>query len=212
MDFTLDPQIEEYRTRIRDFVENHIMPVEELPQARDEGENINEEYLQPLRAKAREEGLWCFQLPRSAGGQEVGIVGMAALYEEMQRSLFGPVCFNAAAPDDGNMMVLEKLANEDQKRRFLEPIVNGSARSAFIMTEPAPGSGSDPGGMMQTRAVKKGDRWIVNGHKWFITGAGVAEVFILIARTSDDPRNGLSAFLFHRDDPGWELVRRIAID
>ncbi len=211
MDFNLDPRVEQLRLRVRDFVETNIMPVEDVPEARDEGENINEEFLQPLRARARDEGLWCFQLPRSAGGQEVGIVGMAALYEEMQRSIFGPVCFNAAAPDDGNMMVLEKVATDAQKERFLTPIVDGSARSTFIMTEPAPGSGSDPGGMMQTSAVKKGDRWIINGNKWFITGAGVAEVFILIARTSDDPRNGLSAFLFHRDDPGWEIVRRIPI-
>jgi len=211
MDFTLSPEIEDYRLRVRSFVEDHIMPVENIPEAYDEGENINDEYLEPLRQRARDEGLWSFQMPRYRGGQEVGIVGMAALYEEMNRSIFGPVCFNAAAPDDGNMQVLEKVATDAQKEQFLQPIVDGKVRSSFIMTEPAPGSGSDPGGMMKTFAEKRGDKWIVNGHKWYITGAGVAQTFILVARTSDDPRNGLTAFLFDRDDPGWEIVRRIAI-
>ena len=79
------------------------------------------------------------------------------------------------------------------------------------MTEPHPGAGSDPAGMMQTTATRKGDKWIIDGHKWFITGAGVAQTFIVIARTSADPRRGLTAFLFDRDDPGWELVRRVGI-
>jgi len=83
-------------------------------------------------------------------------------------------------------------------------------RSAFAMTEPAPGGGSDPT-MIRTRAEKRGDRWVISGHKWFITGAGVAQHFILLARTSDDPRRGLTAFLFDADQPGWEIVRRIPI-
>jgi acyl-CoA dehydrogenase len=136
---------------------------------------------------------------------------MAACYEEMNRSIFGPVVFNGAAPDDGNMMVLEKVGTPAQKARWLQPIIDGQVRSAFVMTEPAPGSGSDPAGMMRTEATRVGDRWRINGHKWFITGAGVAEHFILVARTSDDPRKGLTAFLFHRDDPGWEILRRIPI-
>ncbi|HLU02428.1 MAG TPA: acyl-CoA dehydrogenase, partial [Advenella sp.] len=124
--------------------------------------------------------------------------------------LFGPVVFNSAAPDDGNMMVLEKVATEAQKTRWLQPIVDGAVRSSFVMTEPAPGSGSDPS-MMQTTATRDGNDWVIRGRKHFITGAGVASHFILMARTSDDSRKGLTAFLFHRDDPGWEIVRRIPI-
>ncbi len=131
-------------------------------------------------------------------------------YEAMGRSIFGPVVFNCAAPDDGNMTVLAKLGTAEQKRRWLMPIIEGKVRSAFAMTEPAPGAGSDPG-LMRTRAEKRGERWVVNGHKWFITGAGVAQHFILIARTSDDPRKGLTAFLFDRDQPGWRIERRIPI-
>ncbi len=211
MDFTLSPEIEDYRQRIRHFIAEHVMPVEANRDAYDEGENIADAYLEPLRAKARSEGLWCFQMPSSRGGQGVGVVGMAACYEEMSRSIFGPAVFNCAPPDDGNMIVLDKVGTQAQKERWLQPIIDGSVRSAFVMTEPHPGSGSDPAGMMRTTATRRGDRWIVNGHKWFITGAGVARHFILVARTSDDARKGLTAFVFDRDDPGWELVRRIPI-
>ena len=136
---------------------------------------------------------------------------MAVCYEEMNRSIFGPVVFNAAAPDDGNMQVLEKVGTDAQKQKWLQPIVRGEVRSAFVMTEPAPGSGSDPAGMMLTKAERQGERYIINGHKWFITGAEDSAHFILIARTSDDPRKGLSAFLHHRDTPGFRIARRIPI-
>jgi acyl-CoA dehydrogenase len=135
---------------------------------------------------------------------------LAACYEEMNRSIFGPVCFNAAAPDDGNMRVLAQVARADQKARWLQPIIDGKVRSAFVMTEPHPGSGSDPS-MMRTTATLKNGKWVVNGRKWFITGAGVARHFILIARSSEDSRKGLSAFLFHADQPGWRIERRIPI-
>jgi acyl-CoA dehydrogenase len=138
------------------------------------------------------------------------VVGRAACYEEMNASIFGPACFNCAAPDDGNMTVLAKVATPAQQARWLAPIVDGRVRSAFVMTEPHPGSGSDPA-MMRTRAERRGDRWVVHGRKWFITGAAVAQHFILIAKTGDDPRKGLSAFMFDRDQPGWRIVRRIPI-
>jgi len=211
MDFTLAPDVEDFRLRVRDFVATHVLPLESDADTWGEGENIRDEVLKPLRVKAREAGLWCPQMPRERGGQGFGAVGMAACYEEMNRSLFGPAVFNCAPPDDGNMMVLEKVARDDQKARWLQPIVDGEVRSALAMTEPHPGAGSDPAGMMQTTATRKGDTWIIDGHKWFITGADAAQTFMVIARTSDDPRRGLTAFLFDRDDPGWELVRRVGI-
>lgn len=211
MDFTLDPDVDAFRLLVRDFVAKHVLPLESQASSWGEGENVRDEVLGPLRAKARNAGLWCPQMPRARGGQGFGAVGMAACYEEMNRSLFGPAVFNCAPPDDGNMMVLEKVASDDQKARWLQPIVDGQVRSALAMTEPHPGAGSDPAGMMQTTATRKGDKWIIEGHKWFITGAGVAQTFMVIARTSDDPRRGLTAFLFDRDDPGWELVRRVGI-
>jgi acyl-CoA dehydrogenase len=149
-------------------------------------------------------------LPESHGGGGLDMVGMAASYEEMGRALFGPVCFNSAAPDDGNMMLLAKVATAAQQKKWLAPIAAGDVRSAFAMTEPDPGSGSDPG-MMLTTATKRRKTWRISGRKWFITGAGEAKHFILIARTSKDARKGLSAFLFHAEQPGWRIKRRIPI-
>jgi acyl-CoA dehydrogenase len=210
MDFTISPRVEAFRARIAEFVEEEILPVEARREAWDAHGNIAHDWLEPLRAKAKAEGLWCLQLRPESGGQGLGRMGMAVCYEEMNRSIFGPVVFNSAAPDDGNMMVLEQAATEAQKARWLAPIVEGRVRSAFAMTEPHPGGGSDPG-MMLTRAEKRGGDYVIRGHKWFITGAAEAEHFILMARTSDDPRRGLTAFLHHRDDPGWRITRRIPI-
>ncbi|GHF64903.1 acyl-CoA dehydrogenase family protein [Seohaeicola zhoushanensis] len=210
MDFTISPRVEDFRARIADFVENRILPVEADRSNWDAHENIAPEPLEKLRAQARAEGLWCLQLRPETGGQGIGRQGMAVCYEEMNRSIFGPVVFNSAAPDDGNMMVLEQAGTPEQKERWLKPIVEGKVRSSFVMTEPHPGGGSDPG-MMMTKATRKGDRYVIEGRKWFITGAEDAAHFILMARTSDDPRRGLTAFLFHRDEPGWEIARRIEI-
>ena len=210
MDFRLPPESEHIRLRIHDFVEERILPLEQDPATYDAHENIAEEPLNRLRTKAKAEGLWSLQMPKERGGGGLPIVGLAACYEEMNRSIFGPVCFNSAAPDDGNMIVLEKVARDDQKTHWLQPIIDGSVRSAFAMTEPPPGAGSDPS-LMLTKAERKGDRWIVHGRKSFITGAGVAQHFILIARTSDDSRKGLTAFLYNRDQLGWRVERRIPI-
>jgi acyl-CoA dehydrogenase len=108
-------------------------------------------------------------------------------------------------------MVVEKVGTDAQKRWWLQPLVDGKVRSALAMTEPAPGSGSDPAGMMLTRAERSGSRWKIYGRKWFITGAGAAKHFIVLARTSDDPRRGLTAFLFDAAQPGWRIERRIPI-
>ena len=211
MDFTLPQEVDETRLQIRDFVDRHILPLEGDRANYDDHENIHLEVLQRVQQRARDAGLWALSMPVDRGGRGFNTVGMAACYEEMNRSIFGPVCFNAAAPDDGNMFVLNKVATDAQKEKWLQPIIDGTVRSSIVMTEPAPGAGSDPGGMMLTRAEKKGDVWVVNGHKWYITGAGVADHFILLARTSDEPRRNLTAFLFHKDQPGWEIVRRIPI-
>jgi acyl-CoA dehydrogenase len=210
MDFHISPEVEDYRARIAAFVDAHILPLESDPAAYDGHGNIALPLLETLRQKARAEGLWCLQLKPETGGKGLGKMGMAVCYEAMNRSIFGPAVFNSAAPDDGNMMVLEALGTDAQKAQWLAPIVEGKVRSAFAMTEPHPGGGSDPG-MIQTRAEKRGADYVIRGHKWFITGAEEASHFILVARTSDDPRHGLTAFLFHKDQPGWEIVRRIGI-
>ena len=210
MDFTLSPEVDELRLRIRDFTQTRIIPLEADPDSFDEHENIRLDLLGELRGEVKAQGMWAPQMPRERGGLGLGVAGMAACYEEMGHSLFGPVCFNCAAPDDGNMILLERVGTEAQKERWLDPIIEGRVRSAFAMTEPAPGSGSDPS-MMLTTAERDGDQWRINGRKWFITGGAEAQHFILIARTSDDERRGLTAFLFDADQPGWAIERRIPI-
>jgi acyl-CoA dehydrogenase len=210
MDFTLSPEVEALRQQVADFVSQELLPLESQKGFMDAHENIDETVLAGLRVKAKAAGLWAFQMPESRGGRGLNHVGMAAIYEEAARSPFGPVVFNCAPPDDGNMQVLNKvLKTEALKQRWLQPIIDGKVRSAFAMTEPK-GCGSDPS-LTYTKAEKIGDQWRITGRKWFITGAEGAQTFILIARTSDDERKGLTAFLFDADSPGWRIERRIAI-
>ena len=210
MEFTLDSATDDLRRRVRTFVDERLIPLEADRASYDEHENIREDLLGRMRGEARAAGLWALQTPKARGGGGLPFVGMAACYEEMNRSIFGPACFNCAAPDDGNMMALERVGSDAQKARWLQPIVDGAVRSSFVMTEPHPGGGSDPS-MIATTAERRGERWVIRGRKWFITGADAASHFLLIARTSDDARKGHTAFMFHRDQPGWRVLRRIPI-
>ncbi|MBM3521070.1 MAG: acyl-CoA dehydrogenase [Alphaproteobacteria bacterium] len=212
MDFALTPELEALRRRVKAFVEAEAMPLEVDRGSYDAHENIAAAPLERLRAKAKSQGLWAPQMPVARGGLGLSMVGRAVFYEEANRAIFGPLACNCAAPDDGNMNLLDKaLKSEAEKDRWLQPIIDGKMRSAFVMTEPHPGAGSDPGGMMLTRAEKHGGKYVIHGRKWFISGAEGATHFILVARTSDDARRGLSAFLYHRDQPGWRILRRIPI-
>lgn len=211
MDFTLAPRHEELRRKVRDFVEEHILPLEEKPDSFNEHENLKMSLRDEVRAKAKDAGLWAPQMPQSRGGLGLPMVGQAVFYEEANRSIFGPACFNCAAPDDGNMRTLETVGSEAQKEKWLQPIIDGKVNSSFVMTEPHPGGGSDPS-MIRTQAERQGDAWRITGRKWFISGAAVARHFILMARTDPNPqetRRHLTAFLFHADQPGWHIVRRI---
>jgi acyl-CoA dehydrogenase len=208
MDFTLPPEIEDLRVRTRAFIDAEVIPLESDPGNYDAYENIRLDVLAPVREKAKAASLWAPQSPKEFGGMALPIIAWAAMYEEANRSIFGPNALNCQAPDDGNMNVLSKVATPAQKERWLRPIVEGRVRSSFAMTEPHPGGGSDPS-MIRTKAERHGGKWHITGHKWFISGAAEASHFILMARTSEDPRRGLTAFLYHRDQPGWRIVRRV---
>src|SRR5450755_3014511 len=125
MDFTLPPEIEAIRLRTRDFVAAEILPLEAQASSFDEHENIALECMREIQKKARAAGLWSPQAATEWGGMGLPVVGWAAMYEEANRSIFGPVCFNCAAPDDGNMHVLSKAATPAQKEKWLRPIVTG---------------------------------------------------------------------------------------
>jgi len=210
MDFSLPSEIEDLRLRVAAFVDEHVLPLEADPRNFSEHENIPLSRLAPVQEKAKKAGLWAPQSPKEFGGMALPIATWAVMYEEAARSIFGALALNCMAPDDGNMNLLSRIGTPAQKEWWLRPIVEGKVKSAFAMTEPAPGGGSDPS-MIRTYAERKGGKWIIRGRKWFITGAGEAQNFIVIARTSDDRRKGLTAFLYHRDQPGWRIVRRIDI-
>src|SRR5665213_3414606 len=154
MDFTLSPEIEALRLKVRDFIEKEVLPLEADPVNFSEHENIPEDRLALVRAKAKKAGLWAPQSPKEYGGMELPMVAWAAIYEEAAGSLFGPLAINCMAPDDGNMNMLRLVGTKAQKDKWLRPIVDGSVRSAFAMTEPAPGGGSDPT-MIRTKAERR---------------------------------------------------------
>ena len=172
MDFSLSPEIEALRDRIATFVRERIVPLEIDGANFDDHENLRLDVLARIRADVKAAGLWAPNLPREFGGLGLPMVAAAACYEAMNESIFGPVCFNCAAPDDGNMRVLAAIGTQAQKKRWLAPIADGRVRSAFAMTEPHPGSGSDPA-MMQTTATRQGDRWVVHGRNGSSPGRGL---------------------------------------
>jgi acyl-CoA dehydrogenase len=163
-----------------------------------------------MRKAAQEAGLWLPHMPEEYGGMGLGHVAMAAVSAEAAKTRYGPFALNCQAPDEGNMHTLLHWATEEQKQRYLRPLCQGVARSCFAMTEPEV-AGSDPT-LIQTRAVEDGDHWVINGHKWFISGALGAKFAILIARTEDDPvrpQAANSAFLVDIPCEGWEVVRDV---
>jgi len=207
MDFSLPDDVMTLGRRVRAFVDEHVIPCE----AHDHGEDsLPTEMLATLRRKAREAGLWTPQLPREHGGLGLSPLGIAHVFEQAGRSLLGPVALNCAAPDEGNMHLLHLAGNAEQKRKYLEPLARGEIHSCFAMTEPAPGAGSDPT-MMQTQAKLYGSQWVLNGHKWFTSGA-LGSAFAIVAAISDatvPARQGMTLFLVETHTPGFQFVRSI---
>ncbi|MDQ3757541.1 MAG: acyl-CoA dehydrogenase family protein [Actinomycetota bacterium] len=212
IDFTFPPEVEEVRQRVRDFMVKEVDPVAAEVQAAGGERRRWIEAIVGLREKAKEWELWLPHMPPEWGGMGLGPTAMAAVSAEAARhgGGVGPYILNCQAPDEGNMHTLLHWATDEQKERYLRPLCEGTARSCFAMTEPEV-AGSDPT-LIQTRAYQDGDEWVIDGHKWFISGARGAKFAILIARTEDDPdlpQAANSAFLVDTDTPGWEVVRDV---
>ena len=205
--FDLTDEQEALRATTAQFVRLEVIPHEAVLY---EPEGMPWELVQTLRARAREAGVYGPQINRQWGGLGVNWRTTALVFEEAGTSLLGPFALNCAAPDEGNMHLLQHVANADQQAEFLAPLARGEIRSCFAMTEPAPGAGSDPT-MVRTRARRDGNGWVMDGHKWYITGAQGAAFAIVMARTSDeeDPRAGATMFLVPTSAPGFDLVRVI---
>ncbi len=206
MDFALSPELTELARRVRAFVDERVLPAEEAIAREDRADR--RDALAALQAEARAAGLWTPHLPPEHGGLGLGVMGMCAAFRAMGRSPVGPRVFNCDAPDQGNMDLLLRVAGPEQRARYLEPLCRGEITSAFCMTEPAPGAGADPRNL-RTTARPDGEGWVIDGHKWFSTGAGEAAFLLVMARTSDDPRAGATLFLVDRQAEGVEHVRDV---
>ena len=165
-----------------------------------------------LQSAAREAGVFAPHAPVDCGGLGLGMVDRAPVFEEAGYSLFGPLALNIAAPDEGNIHMLDHIASAAQREKYLEPLARGDVRSAFAMTEPAPGAGADPS-MLATRATRVDGGWVVNGLKRFITGADGAGFFITMARTSGEPGGpgGATMFLMPAATEGLTVTRHVGM-
>jgi acyl-CoA dehydrogenase len=216
VDFELSPRVEELRDRVSAFMEEHVYPAElEALEALDAEVGPGKPYpdvLVELRSKAREDGLWNLFMPDERYGAGLGNLEYGVLCEEMGRSpAIAPMAFNCAAPDTGNMEILAEHGTDEQRDRWLQPLLDGEVRSCFSMTEPEV-SGSDPT-TLRTLAELDGDDWVINGHKWFTSGAVGAEVAIVMCVTDPDahPYARASMILVPTDTPGFDLVRPVSV-
>src|SRR3954462_11288335 len=212
MDFTPSPQVETLRERILDFMEAEIYPQErEIMEGLDAEVGPGVPYpslLVEAREKAKSEGLWNLFMPDERYGPGLGNWEYGLLCEEMGRSpAAAPMMFNCAAPDTGNMEILAEHGTDEQKERWLQPLLDGEIRSCFSMTEPNT-SGSDPTQLV-SRAELEGDEWVINGHKWFPSGYNGASIAIAMVVTDPDapPHKRASMILVPLDTPGFVGVR-----
>jgi alkylation response protein AidB-like acyl-CoA dehydrogenase len=200
--------IAERRARVRAFMEEHVYPNEPVLFREDEAADA---LVAELQQEAKDAGLWAPHLPPEAGGSGSGFIEYAYLNEEIGRSFVAQLIFGCQAPDAGNGEILHLYGTDEQKERYLKPLVEGATRSFFGMTEPEV-AGSDPT-LLRGRAVRDGDDWVINAHKWFSSGADGAGFGIVMVVTDPDaaPHERASMILVPTDAQGYELVRRIPV-
>jgi acyl-CoA dehydrogenase len=192
---------------VRAFVQQQILPIEQ--RWLESGDAVDEALRTELQHLARQAGLLAPQVPPEWGGLGLNQLARAKVFIAAGYSILGPLALNIAAPDEGNMHLLEAVATDEQKKRYLRPLAAGEIRSAFAMTEPAPGAGSDPAAL-HTEAHPVDGQWVINGRKWFITGADGAAVTIVMARTGGSAAGPeATMFMVPADHPGMRIVRHM---
>lgn len=208
IDFGIDKDVADLARRTADFVRETVVPAEE--DCHGDVHAGPEPLRRTLQQGARAAGVFAPHVPRRWGGLGLDLRGQAVVFEAAGYSLLGPLALNCAAPDEGNMHLLQAVATEEQKARFLAPLAAGESRSCFAMTEPSPGAGSDPRALTTT-AVRITGGWRISGRKWFISGADGAAFAICMARTSGEPGDpgGATMFLVDSGNPGMKMVRNI---
>jgi acyl-CoA dehydrogenase len=209
IDFELPDDIKEVQHRVAAYVKEHAIPAElELGEHPDS--DHFEKVVTALREEARASGLYNPHLPAEWGGLGLGPLGMAIVSQECGASGLASLGLNAMAPDEGNMHLLLHAGTPEQLESYLRPLAEGRVRSCFAMSEQA--AGADPTGI-RTTAVKQGDEWVLNGEKWFISGAMGAAFAIVVAKSEPegDPRAAYSLFLVDADNPGWKVLREVPV-
>ena len=205
-DFSTEPEFQEHLDWMKEFVRAEIWPLETL----DLDQQQIDRAFAPLQEQVKERGLWAAHLDPELGGQGYGQVKLGLMHEILGSSPYAPLAFGNQAPDSGNSEILAVAGTPEQKERWLEPLLAGDYRSAFSMTEPET-AGSDPT-LLQTRAVKEGDEYVINGHKWFSSNASIADFLIVMVVTDPDARSyqRASMIIVPVDTPGVDIVRDVA--
>jgi acyl-CoA dehydrogenase len=203
IDFEIPADAQEVRAKVRQFVHDVVIPAEQELQNRPYKEVLGE-----LRQKARSKGLWCPFIPKEYGGMGLGPLANALVQMELGESYLGALSLNTQGPDDATMLTLLTHGTDYQKEKYLKPLLNGEKRICYSMTEKA--AGADATGM-QTRAVRDGDNWVLNGEKWFSSGATAADIAMVMAKTNPDaPRHQqFSTFLVELPNPGYQIQRNV---
>src|SRR4051794_7708064 len=193
---------------MRAFVREEVWPIEAVEDRLTQAD-LDRIYA-PLQAQVRERGLWAAHLPPELGGQGFGQVKLGLMNEILGTSIYAPNAFGCQAPDSGNSEILALAGTPEQKERWLHPLLAGELKSAFSMTEPET-PGSDPT-QLRTRAVRDGDGYVLNGHKWFTSNGSIADFLIVMAVTDPDaaPHRRASMFIVPTDTPGVTIVRDVA--
>jgi acyl-CoA dehydrogenase len=210
-DFETDPEYQRKLDWVQEFMSQEIDPLDLV--SLDPSDRTNPEtmaVLRPLQQQVKEQGLWAANLDPELGGQGYGQVRLALLNEILGRSRWAPSVFGSQAPDSGNAEILARYGTDEQKQRYLKPLLDGEISSCYSMTEPQ--GGSDPG-LFVTRADRDGDSWVINGEKWFSTNAKNAEFFIVMAVTKPDARtlDKMSLFIVPAETPGIEIIRNVGV-
>lgn len=217
MDFDYSPKVKELQKRVHSFMEEHVYPNEETfyNQLNNQGDRWQiPPIMEELKAKAKAVGLWNLFLPESSRGAGLTNLEYAPLCEIMGRSFIAPEVFNCSAPDTGNMEVLERYGTEEQKKQWLEPLLEGKMRSCFAMTEPAVASSDATN--IESSIVREGDFYVINGRKWWSSGMGDPRCKIIIFMGKTDPDNPdkyrqQSQILIPRDTPGIKILRMLSV-
>jgi acyl-CoA dehydrogenase len=203
-DFSTEPEFEEQLEWMRTFVRDEIIPLETL----DLDDTTFRRITDPMKQQVKDRGLWAAHLPPEMGGGGFGQVKLGLMHEILGQCAYAPSIFGNQAPDSGNAELIAVGGTDEQKERWMQPLLDGKLRSAFSMTEP--GAGADPT-MISTRAERDGDEWVINGHKWFSSNASVADFLVVMAVTNPDvhPYQGSSMFLVPTDTPGVNILRDV---